>query len=644
MKKLLALFLLALLTLSLSHQAFVSAETTNPRAACQALDTKNGPLAKVGFQLATTYCGDYTHVNSSLEQTGRQSAPDPADNPLILATELQGEQHVVIDAIASDDSQQLLAQLEALGLQHGAAFGPVVSGYLPIDAIGDAATLSNLNFARPAVATTHVGSVDSQGDPAMQTDDFRTNNSVDGSGITIGTLSDSYNCLGGAAAGVTSNDLPAGVNVLQDEVGCVSGTDEGRAMMELIHDVAPGSTQAFHTAFGGQADFAQGIIDLRTAGADSIVDDVGYFAEPFYQDGIIAQAVDTVVADGAVYFSSAGNAARNAYESPFVSGPDFTINFTSGPVTYDGHDFSGAGDNTQTINIPVNTTVRIIFQWASPYASANVGSSGATSDLDIFIATATSIVAASTDNNVGGDPTEIFTFTNNGSFGTTSFQILIGQFSGAPPAMMKYHFSGLGVSLGEYATDSGTSYGHSIAANGIGVGAAFYQQTPEFGTTPPVLESFSSAGGQRILFDANDNPVNILRNKPDFVAPDGTDNTFFGSDAEPNGDPNFFGTSAAAPHAAAFAALILDQDSTRALTPQQVYTKMIDSAVNMGPAGFDFDSGAGLIQANNVVLGTPTSVGLQTQEASARSAVLVIGLLASVLLSVLIVRFRPKSR
>ena len=93
--------------------------------------------------------------------------------------------------------------------------------------------------------------------------------------------------------------------------------DEGRAMAQLIHDIVPGSKLFFHTAFDGAADFAQGILELREEGADVIVDDIGYLDEPFFQDGVIAQAVDEVVADGAVYFSSAGNSANNSYEAKY---------------------------------------------------------------------------------------------------------------------------------------------------------------------------------------------------------------------------------------------------------------------------------------------------------------------------------------
>ncbi len=83
----------------------------------------------------------------------------------------------------------------------------------------------------------------------MKADVARTTYSVTGAGVKVGVLSDSYNKLGGAAAGIASNDLPAaGVQVLQELPG-LGGSDEGRAMAEIVHDVAPGAAIAFNTAF-----------------------------------------------------------------------------------------------------------------------------------------------------------------------------------------------------------------------------------------------------------------------------------------------------------------------------------------------------------------------------------------------------------
>ncbi len=119
-------------------------------------------------------------------------------------------------------------------------------------------------------------------------------------------LSDSYDCAPGAfepgapftraAQDIANDDLPRDVIVLKDlsDVPSDDCSDEGRAMMQLIHDVAPGSPLAFYTAFESQEDFAAGIRALAAAGSQVIVDDIIYFAEPMFEDGIIAQAVDDV--------------------------------------------------------------------------------------------------------------------------------------------------------------------------------------------------------------------------------------------------------------------------------------------------------------------------------------------------------------
>jgi hypothetical protein len=213
---------------------------------------------------------------------------------------------VVVDAVASGDVNVLKSDLISLGMQQAVAFGRVVSGQLPISAIPAAAGLASLRFAQSAVATTHVGSVASQGDHAMRSDIARNTFAVDGSGINVGALSDSFNCLGGAAADTSSGDLPA-VKVIQEISICAEATDEGRAILQIVHDVAPGASLSFASAFNGQAAFASNILALAAAGAKVIVDDVIYFAEPMFQDGIIAQAVDSVVATGTAYFSAAGN-------------------------------------------------------------------------------------------------------------------------------------------------------------------------------------------------------------------------------------------------------------------------------------------------------------------------------------------------
>jgi hypothetical protein len=102
---------------------------------------------------------------------------------------------------------------------------------------------------------------------------------LDGSGMKIGVLSDTFDLCGDgrcsttAAIDIISRDLPAaGVQVLA-EFSSPAG-DEGRAMCQLIHDIAPKASLAFHTAFLGASDFASGIVELAQGGCDVIVDDV----------------------------------------------------------------------------------------------------------------------------------------------------------------------------------------------------------------------------------------------------------------------------------------------------------------------------------------------------------------------------------
>jgi hypothetical protein len=544
---------------------------------------KDGPMFKLGMDLSLLY---QEHRNFNM-QGGEYLLHRPFVSSLSNAR-IKNEK-IVIDVVAGGDVDELVEDLVVLGMENISVYGRIISGLIPISSLEQAATIATLRFARPVYAKVRTGSVTSQGDAALLSDFARIQYAVDGTGITVGTLSDSYDCRGGAAADVASDDLPTGIQVLAEETGCASGTDEGRAMMQIVHDVAPGVSQAFHTAFDGEASFANGIIELATVvGADIINDDVIYFAEPMFQDGIIAQAIDSVKAMGVAYFSAAGNQASKSYEATYIS---------SGVPGYGGirHDFDAgsATDSLMEISIPANTQVIFVLQWQDPFFSVS-GAPGAATDMDMILYSSSgTALAGGVVNNIGGDAVEIFAYTT-GAGATKTYQLGIEHNLGPLPAKVKFVYFG-NATINEYATNSGSSYGHPIAAGGQGVGAVRYSKTPVYGVSPPVAESFSSKGGTPILFDINGNPVSEVRQKPDFVAPNGGDNTFFGSDYEGNGWPNFFGTSAAAPHAAGMAALLKDFDGS--LSPDDIYAAMQYTAVEMGTTGFDFKTGHGLVQA-----------------------------------------------
>jgi|GEM_PF-307006 len=522
--------------------------------------------------------------------------------------------YVTIDAKSSNgDGEALLAALKALGLVGGSAFEGMASGRLPVSSLDALNDLDILHSAAPAyMMRSNSGAVINQAGQSMGTDVASSTFNVTGQGVDVGVLSDSFDTSSDPidyAADIASGDLPAGINILDDSYTADS-IDEGRAMAQLIHDIAPDAGLLFHTAFNGAADFASGILELAAAGAEIIVDDIGYLTQPFFQDGVIARAVDQVFAQGVAYFSSAGNDARQSYEAAFSGVSDTALDAVVGLSNLGWHDFdTGAGvDTLQAFTLEDGESVRISFQWDEPYFDSATGSPGSASDLDFWVLdeTGTSIVASGFNDNIGGDPVEFITFTNTTGSAAT-FNIAISLYDGPAPNLIKYiDFDG-GTSDAEYFTFSGTSFGHPSAEGGQGVGAAFWGSTPAFGVNPPELEIFSSAGGTPILFEDDGTRLASpeVRNRVDFTAPDGGNTTFFGNDIgfDADSDPNFFGTSAAAPNAAALAALMLEANPSA--TPTEIYTALQDSAIDIterefaGPigVGFDDDSGAGLIQA-----------------------------------------------
>lgn len=552
------------------------------------------------------------------------------------------------------------ARLDALGqgiLQY-AAFGSLVSGSLRNDTLTHAVTApgsygnwGDALWAAPSPPSTNVGVVTSQDVEALQVDRAFRKFGIDGTGVKIGILSDSF-----AAADpkdpfvqatlpqytsleedIESGDLPPAdqITILADGPAGFSGLlDEGRAIAQLIHDIAPGADILFHTAFAGAADFANGILELAAAGADIIVDDVFYAAEPMFQDGIIAQAAAQVVEQGVAYFSSAGNSGVAGYEAPFrqsVFSPDF------GVAVHDWDPLGLGDDPLLKLVLEPGQSIFPVLQWSEPYAGDGRDSAtgprelgpGSASDLGLFLFDEDGTIVVGSDfPNLEGDPVEAFIFTNEGET-AAQYSLLIANFAGPNPDAMRI----VDLDNLDWVTDLGvehpgdfraaTTYGHTVAEGVIGVAAAPWFLTKEFNALKgAVPEPFTSLGGGSILFDELGNRLDDpeVREAVDVTATDGGNTTFFVQDSLRDADsfPNFFGTSAAAPNAAAVAALLLQANSS--LTPAEIeqiledtatdirtpfkgsYLKTVDPAVLDLAAigverGFDDRTGAGLIDA-----------------------------------------------
>ncbi|CAN5909931.1 S8 family serine peptidase [soil metagenome] len=452
------------------------------------------------------------------------------------------------------------------------------------------------SFAGPGVETATAsagpGSKLSQGVKAHGAERARKYYGATGAGVTVGVISDSDDYL---EQSIATGDLPASTITIPGQDGR-PGSGEGTAMMEIVHDMAPDANLVFATAFNSPESFAENIRALRfTYHCDVIVDDIIYYFESPYEDDIIAQAVADVVADGAQYFSSAGNAGNfndgtsGTWEGDFkAAGTLATL-----PSGYTVHNFGNKviSDRIERQGGP------LILHWSDPGTLAAPASSN---DYDLFVLDQDlrNVVAASTDLQDGaGLPFEYLGYNL-----PAGFRVVIAKHPEAETrAIRTVLFNGeLGIAT------AGSTYGHSSAAAGFSVAAVNVAEAAggecEAGPTTPV-ELFSSDGGRRVFYDRDNNPIHggvtfasgggELRQKPDLAAADGVSTTLPGF----TGLNPFFGTSAAAPHAGAIAALI--KGAVPGVTQAQVKNALLQGALDIEASGTDQDSGRGIASVMN---------------------------------------------
>lgn len=443
-----------------------------------------------------------------------------------------------------------LAQLPALGL-----FRPGVSMAFPVPKTGLLATQGVISHRAREVHTTY---------------------GFLGAGVKVGVLSDSADFFD---ALIDTGDIGSNSVILPGQSGN-PGSSEGTAMMEIVHDLAPAAQLYFATAFNGEEGFADNIRALRDAGCQIIVDDVGYYPLSPFQDGIVGKAVNEVAASGVLYFSAAGNDGGLTWGTSGVwqGDPAALGSFGPGELVHKNAVLSGG--------YPVALT------WADP-------NGGSANDYDLFILdpAGTSVIDLSNDAQDGTqDPVE---FAGYNVFLPPGSIVLAFRYAGDARGLNVDTFGG-----GLSKATSGAIFGHPASENAVAVAAVNWNSArrgvrPFTGGAANPVEYFSSDGPRRVFYQPDGTPItpgNFLFatnggkviQKPDIAAADGA------VSVTPGFSP-FFGTSAAAPHAAAIAALV--KSAKPSLTAAQIKQIMQSTALdNMAP-GIDRDSGAGIVMA-----------------------------------------------
>ena len=523
-----------------------------------------------------------------------------------LTAEGDGRYSVEIKGTVTPD---LLAAIVAAGGTVTSSFPEyhVVRATLPVENIESIAGRPDVVFIKPPPSKASNNSIDSEGDYTHNAKLTRATSGADGNGITVGILSDSLdNGSNAYSDAVFSGNIdPENTSYLTGQAG--TGEGEGLAMCEIVHDLAPGAKILFATGAAGEEQMAENIIALAKAGCTIIADDEAYNDESPFQDGVISQAVQTVTSNGVLYFSSARNSGNlDSYSyTGIASASTWQGDFTPvGPYSTDqgtqfGYEYwnnFAASEGQFASEEPINSggyDFEADLFWSDPLGAS-------TNDYDLYMVDFLGDVIYSSLNTQDGtqDPYE---HLDNPQQFSSGYYLVVTKFQG----VSRFMYLGFGRGQLEWIS-TGCTKGHNAcdAVNSFAVAAAPAADAqnqggpsgpyPELFDASQIIETFSADGPRKMFYYSDGTPITPgnfgstggkFLAKPDLTAADGVTTT-------PPGFAPFFGTSAAAPHAAAIAALVWSYNP--ALKPEQVTAVLTNSCIDIMAKGWDRDSGYGM--------------------------------------------------
>jgi hypothetical protein len=570
----------------------------------------------------TTVLADLVTSSGSSTALAAESARPNSVNDAIRSRRLRidANNEVQVYILMSTVTDATVRQLTDAGvtIEIADAARRRVQAHLPVSRLTTVAQLAVVDAIRlPTYARRRTGNTLTEGDAILSADTVRAQFALDGTGVRVGVVSDGLKgvfatgcttgCAGAAGGPISTGDLPTAsgirnaAGVLTASSGGIVGRSfsangdleglppaspacsfagagaEGTALLEIVHDLAPGAKLSFAN---GDTDLAfSQAVNFLAASNDVVLDDIGFYGEPY--DGTSGVSLNTAAALNnpswpiRAYVTAVGNDADEHYIGAYVdSGVDGT---TIAGITTPGHLhlFQRTADTTDVLGLgaqpfnvialPQNGEAAIFLTWDDPF-----GGSGNNYDLYLVQQSTGRVVASSTDVQSGRqDPSEVIDYVNKGA--ADRFLIVVQNVRGAaqprnlnifsfepecaaagpallaPPRHERHNYNTASRSISAQG-DAGGSPVSVIAAGAIcsasAAAAGAFSGAPNescLDTSHSTAEFFSSRG-----------PTLDGRLKPDIAAIDGVSISGAGSFPAP-----FFGTSAAAPHVGGIAALLL---------------------------------------------------------------------------------------
>ena len=491
--------------------------------------------------------------------------------------------------------------LEALGaagasVERVSDDSSIIQAWIPVAALDAAASVEGVESIRlPDYGVVQAGSVMTEGDAIIRADLVRSSFGLTGAGVRIGVISDGVDGIDSSQA---SGDLPSvdttTCNVVPDDPTATGA--EGTAMLEIVHDIAPGAQLYFghfRTVAGGGTSLSfNAAVNCLAAHTDVVVDDISFFnTGPYDGTGFVSANTSNQLNQSGnpvrSYSTSVGNYAIEHYQGLFVDDSS-GYHYHKFQATADTTDAFGFGPiNIDPLLLQPNGVVVVFLEWNDPFGASS-------NDYDLFLvndANGQLVASSVTVQNGNDDPVEALSYQNTTGVARL-FDVAIKKYSGIARTLDMFVIPLSGGTflpngaLHNFNTISSSVPNQSDAGNGVvsvgAIGAADVGHD--------TIEYFSSQG-----------PTNDNRKKPDVTGIDGVSVTGSGGF-----ESLFYGTSAAAPHVAGVAALLLqcrpdlkagEPGDTPSADRTALRNYIVSSAVDLGAPGTDNIFGSGRLDA-----------------------------------------------
>ena len=490
-------------------------------------------------------------LNEILHSATAQARPSAQDVPWpFAADDPSGQVRVIVESTSASHLDGLRSLIERSGGHVQLTVGTKIQAVFPSRGVVDEiAGRDEVKLVRaPVRPTLRQGTIVSEGVDITQAKAWQEAG-IDGNGVRVGILDAGFAGYKGLLGGELPPEQRVTVRSFRSDgdIECSecseSGQVHGRAVAEIVHDIAPGA-ELFLANFNTGVEMEAAINWMIEAGVDVINTSFGFLTTscPYEGEGILDSIFEGARESGIFWASSAGNDGRSHWAGSFDDPDD------------DGFTSFTEDDESQTLRgVEEGEGIVALLWWDDPC-------SGASHDYDIVLTK---------------DDEEIDRSFRAGPTNDWPLELI----SVEAPANGTYHLKVEGVEPGENEFSMlflSQRPEHIVPAGSAGLTEPeMSRHVVSVGATDldNELESFSSRG-----------PTPDGRVKPEIVAPDGVSNRTFRP---------FFGTSASSPHVAGAAALV--KAAFPNSTPQDLEDFLYERAEDLGEPGKDGEFGAGLL-------------------------------------------------